>query len=95
MRNKRCIRRLTSLALILGILAIVATQLGWSYQAEPAYAVVRVQAGDTIWHLASQAAPQEEDVRYVVHDIMKSNHLRENEDIYPGQTIKVPVYGKR
>ena len=95
MKNKKCIRRFTSLALVIGILAIVATQLGWSYQEEPAYAVVRVQAGDTVWRLASQAATQEEDVRYVVQDIMKSNHLQENEDIYPGQTIKVPIYGKR
>lgn len=92
MKKKKNIRqRLLGYILLLGLLAIASTQLGWVYRGETTYTPVRVQRGDTVWELASRSADDETDIRYVVSDIMETNHLSDTQDIYPGQILKIPV----
>ncbi len=77
--------------LAVSILAIASTQLGWIYHDEPSYITVQVQSGDTIWNLASETANSQTDIRYTVHEIIEINHLKNNQDIYPGQQLQIPV----
>ncbi len=78
--------------IILGLILFLASmQLGWRSQENTDYIAVCVQEGDTIWSLASQVDDAETDIRMIVQDIVKINHLQNNENIYPGQSIKVPV----
>lgn len=79
------------LLLFLLVLGIIGTQSGWNYQKESTYITVSVQQGDTLWNLASLSAETDRDIRSVVQDIIESNHLQDNADIYPGQVLKIPV----
>ena len=78
----------------LGIMLLLLAwfQLGWTYPAEPEYVQVKVQAGDTVWHIASDVAEENMDVRDVVSSILKVNHLSGTDDIYPGQVLQVPKW---
>lgn len=92
MKKKKSLRqRLVGYVVLLGLLAIAGTQLGWVYHEDAEYAPVQVQHGDTIWDLASRSTDDETDIRHVVCDIIEVNHLSDSQDIYPGQIIKVPV----
>ncbi len=73
------------------ILILAGTQLGWVYHEETAYITVQVQAGDTVWQLASAAADTDTDVRDTVHAMMEANQLSGNDGIYPGQLLQIPV----
>lgn len=66
-------------------------QLGWMYHNDTLYIPVQVQEGDTVWQIASDVSDNTTDVRNVVEDIMNRNHLTNNADIHPGQTIEIPV----
>ena len=92
MKKKKNIRqRLFGYILLLGLLAIASTQLGWVYRGETEYTPVRVEKGDTVREIASRSTNDETDIRYVVSDIMETNHLSDTQDIYPGQILNVPV----
>jgi LysM repeat protein len=54
-------------------------------------AVVTVEKGDTIWHIAAKHSSDSEDVREKVAAIRKLNNLDKMLIIYAGQQIKVPV----
>ena len=56
-----------------------------------AYSEIRIQTGDTLWDIAKDLGPDNKDVREVVYEICKLNHITAD-DIYPGQTILVPEY---
>ncbi|MCH4179739.1 MAG: LysM peptidoglycan-binding domain-containing protein [Megasphaera sp.] len=78
------------------VIAIVSfTQLGWMYQDDTVLVPVRVEKGETIWHIAAVAAEDGSDVRGVVQSILTANHLANNDDIYPGQILQVPVIAQR
>ena len=51
---------------------------------------VRVEAGDTLWQLAGEIAP-EADLRDVVAEIVEINGLASGADIRPGDVLLVPV----
>jgi hypothetical protein len=57
--------------------------------AEPAYIEIRIQSGDTLWDLAKEYGPSDEDVRKVVKRICKINGIVP-EGLMPGQKIKIP-----
>ena len=42
--------------------------------------------------MASAAADSRTDIRDVVDGILKVNHLSNNDDIYPGQILQIPVH---
>lgn len=73
------------------IFALASTQLGWIYHEEAEYVTIRVQTGDTLWQLAAATADTDTDIRYTIHTIINDNHLANNEDIYPGQVLQIPV----
>ena len=56
---------------------------------EPETVDYRVRAGDTLWTIAEEVAP-EADVRGIVSDIRNMNDL-ESSLIIPGQTLLVPA----
>jgi len=55
------------------------------------YRCVEIESGDTLWSIAAEYAPDNQDVRQVVHDICETNDIQAN-DIASGQKILVPVY---
>jgi len=55
------------------------------------YIDVEINTGDTLWDIAATYMPDDVDTRRAVHKLCSINDISANE-IYPGQTIKVPVY---
>ncbi len=49
-----------------------------------------VQPGDTLWGIAKRIRPQK-NLYYVMTAIEESNGMNDNENIYPGQKLWVPV----
>lgn len=81
--------------LFLGLFLAGITQSGWMYQNDISYVPIQVQDGDTVWRLAAIASDNTTDVRRTVEAIMVRNHLGDNADIRPGQTIEIPVASDR
>ncbi len=62
-----------------------------SEAAEPAYKLVTVKSGDSLWNLAVRYhSEDDEDVRSCVNKLIELNQL-EDLTIYPGQNLKVPL----
>lgn len=57
---------------------------------EPKCIEVTVVAGDTLWAIAREYGPANEDIRKTVYDICELNDI-EAGAIYAGQVIRVPV----
>lgn len=55
--------------------------------------MVTVKPGDTVWTIAQTTNPVSDDVRFLVHDIIRLNGLDANGTINPGQRIMLPVRG--
>ncbi|MDO4552710.1 MAG: LysM peptidoglycan-binding domain-containing protein [Bacillota bacterium] len=75
------------------VLGATGTALGEDFgrpgAAQTAYVAVEISAGDTLWDLALEYGPENQDVRKIVHAICQQNDIRAGE-IYPGQTILIP-----
>ena len=56
---------------------------------ESTYELVKVQRGDTLWDLAKQYGPKDEDCRQVIYQICKLNDLTP-ETLWPGLEILIP-----
>ncbi len=69
-----------------GIVSGTETAQGMS---EAAYTEVLVEAGDTIWDLAQEYGPNDQDTRKVVYTICELNSI-DAEDLQAGQTILIP-----
>jgi nucleoid-associated protein YgaU len=50
-----------------------------------------VTQGDTIWSIADNHCDAGTDIRKTVYTIYDINRINQNEDIYPGQAILIPV----
>lgn len=57
----------------------------------PKMTEVTVEPGDTLWNIAAAYLPAGRDIRDFIDEISASNHLH-TPMIYPGQTLKIPVY---
>jgi len=55
------------------------------------YKIVEISSGDTLWHIAKEYMPSDMDTRKAVHQICNLNDITAA-DLYPGQTIQIPVY---
>lgn len=53
------------------------------------YIEIEVKNGDTLWKIAKENNPQNQDIRKVVYRIMKINKMN-TANIKPGDVIKVP-----
>ena len=86
--------RLQNIRFILIAVILVAslTQIGWmNNQTDQEFVSVTVHQGDTLWKIASASTADNKDVRSTVYAIVDANNLGHNQDIYPGQVLKVPV----
>lgn len=50
-----------------------------------------VQQGDTLWSVVSNESDISGDIREAVYDTYRLNNIAQNEDIYAGQVILIPV----
>jgi|GEM_PF-374416 len=71
---------------VLGLVSATQTARGMS---ETVYTEVLVQTGDTLWELAKEYGPKEQDVRQTVYTICRINEM-EAEDLQAGQKILIP-----
>jgi hypothetical protein len=55
----------------------------------PVYSEIVIQYGDTLWNLAREFGPGNQDVRETVYEICRINDISVG-GIYPGQAILVP-----
>lgn len=53
--------------------------------------MVTVKPGDSVWSIAHAANPSEDDLRFLVNDIIRLNKLDYHGTINPGQRIMLPV----
>lgn len=93
-KTKKSNGRLQNIRFILIAVILVAslTQIGWmNNQTEKEFVSVTVRQGDTLWKIASASTADNKDVRSTVYAIVDANNLGHNQDIYPGQVLKVPV----
>ena len=93
-KTKKSNGRLQNIRFILIAVILVAslTQIGWmNNQTEKEFVSVTVHQGDRLWKIASASTADNKDVRSTVYAIVDANNLGHNQDIYPGQVLKVPV----
>lgn len=97
-RNVRIDMKLKQLSFILTIMIIIASGAGLissnqvSAAEDPAYEVVYINSGDTIWNIAEKYNSNDNDksVRQYVEEICELNDI-ENYVIHPGDAIKVKI----
>ncbi|MGI6097450.1 MAG: LysM peptidoglycan-binding domain-containing protein [Dethiobacteria bacterium] len=91
-------RYIKLLILIAFLILIILIAFSWEQMKANAsntvycYEEVEVTAGLTLWDIASDALPDNDDykdIRVFIHDLMKINEL-DSALIYPGQRIIVP-----
>ena len=76
------------------IISIVGTVIGLNTVdslTKNTYSEIQIQSGDTLWDLAREFGPDDQDVRKVVHAICTLNNISAA-SIRPGQTILIPKY---
>ena len=59
---------------------------------EKYYTSVTVQAGDTLWSIAEQYAPEYSDIRAYVDQLIRINRLHNTESLRPGQSLVIVYY---
>ena len=80
--------------MILCLMTTIGTLLGFNTVNSASmnqYNQVQVEAGDTLWNIACEYAPDNMDVRKVVYDICDVNEIQADQ-LVAGQKIIVPVY---
>ena len=55
------------------------------------YHAVKVESGDTIWNIASEYGPEDQDIRKTVFEICDLNEIQADE-LQAGNHILVPAY---
>ena len=82
----------TGLILSLGILVALLMPHPAYAQSEQVqvYESVVIQEGDTLWDLALQYAPEEQDIRSYIQEVRELNHMT-SDQIYAGQSIILPM----
>lgn len=62
-----------------------------AYLKTSTYDIVHVKAGDTLWDIAAHYTTEKDDIRNLTYAIAELNQLNKNAQIYPGQTLKIPI----
>ncbi len=55
------------------------------------YHAIKISAGDTLWNIAAEYGPNDQDIRNTVHEICELNEMQAS-DLEAGQRILVPIY---
>ena len=75
-------------------LSLIFSILSGTFMSEAAtdvsFVTYTVESGDTLWDIASEYNYFDKDVREVVYEIKKQNHLL-NSEIIPGDVLEIPV----
>ncbi|MBC8589246.1 cell division suppressor protein YneA [Paratissierella segnis] len=58
---------------------------------EPKYEEYYVLEGDSLWNISTKYKPEGYDIRKMIYEIKELNNI-ETGYIYPGESIKVPIY---
>jgi hypothetical protein len=58
---------------------------------ETRYRDYYVHEGDNLWDISSRNIPEGYDIRKMIYEIKELNNI-ETGYIYPGDTIKIPIY---
>ncbi|WP_312334927.1 cell division suppressor protein YneA [Anaerospora hongkongensis] len=77
--------------LVLLATSVVDVFTDFNEEAVVHYKTVVVEKGDTIWNIAAKHTTQQDDIRNVIAMIKQANHLDQSVQIYPGQTLRIPV----
>lgn len=64
---------------------------GWQTRASPDVKLTYyvVEPGDTLWDIADKYREDDQDIRDAYTDIVRTNNLRADQDIYPGQRLLI------
>lgn len=79
--------------LVLISVCVISSMFGYSDVSaaqKPEYVTVKVQDGDTLWTLAKEYGPQDQDVRETIYNIRKLNDM-DSANIMAGQFITIQV----
>ena len=76
---------------ILSITGILAGNNTAESLTKMTYSEIQIQPGDTLWNLAEDFGPDDQDIRKVVYSICEYNHISAD-SLKPGQTIYIPTY---
>lgn len=82
----------TILALVFaGALSFGIGYAGWLAMASPDVKLTYyiVEPGDTLWDIADKYREDDVDIRKAYMDIMKTNNIRGDQRIYPGQRLLI------
>ncbi len=55
------------------------------------YYVIKISDGDTLWNIATEYGPDNQDIRDTVYEICELNEMQAS-DLEAGQKILIPVY---
>lgn len=81
------------LSLLFILLIVSISSLMGFYQSESLtqanYMEIQIEQGDTLWNLAKEFGPANQDLRKVVYQICMLNEISDDY-IYPGQSILIP-----
>lgn len=101
MKNKKRIKRnydrlvawgaIIFFFVLLAVAVSVRTQ-ELSTRVPVSYEAMTVRTGDTLWGIASEHCPANMDKRDYIRTVQKKNKI--GADIYPGDVLYVPTYGK-
>lgn len=56
------------------------------------YQTITIQSGDTLWSIAEEYAPSDQDIRDYIYEVCDLNSIKAG-DIVQGQDILIPVEG--
>jgi LysM repeat protein len=76
---------------VLALLTITPLASSSAFFGSSSYEIVYVKPGDTVWKIAANYVTEKDDIREKIFAIRQLNKLNDNAQVYPGQTIKVPV----
>ena len=84
----------TIIGLVAGIIFYLGVVNAGPLAAQAQVAVIQVRPGDTVWKIAAEHSTARQDIREVISIISHLNQLSVNGQIYPGQSLKVPLLPK-
>ena len=82
-----------TLILTMGMITgLVFGSFNASGETRHSYETITIQYGDTMWSLAEQYAPADQDIRDYIYEICDKNNIKAGE-LTEGQEILIPVAG--
>ena len=90
--SKVCFTTFVCTLLLVSALS-VSSMLGTdqaSSMSDSCYTEVQIQSGDTLWNIAKEFCPKDQDLRQAVFKICELNEIQ-GQQVQPGQRILIPL----